>query len=278
MNATDSYMMENFEESIRLEIKTDPAAVLEQARWCGLKPGMRVLDAGCGPGKVTSILKELIQPHGEITGVDYSSERVEYAREHYGQGEGIDFKVHDLRQPLENMGKFDLVWVRFVLEYNRAESEEIVRNLKSCLKPGGYLCLLDLDLNCLNHYQVPVKMEEVLFSLMDKLEKEHNFDPYAGRKLYAYMYDQGFEDIEMDLVPHHLFYGDKIRKEDLFNWIKKVEVASTKASEIFDAYDGGHKAFFEDFNSFFMDARRFTYTPLIICKGVKPFSDGEDQE
>ena len=121
-------------------------------------------------------------------------------------------------------------------------------------------------------------MEKILFSLMNKLEKDHNFDPYAGRKLFSYMYDLGFEDIKMDIVPHHLFYGDKIRKEDLFNWIKKVEMASTKAGEVFDDYDGGHKGFFEDFNKFFTDPRRFTYTPLIICRGTKPLSDGEDQE
>jgi len=272
MDAIDSYLMENFEEAIRLEIKTDPESVRKQALWCGLEPGMRVLDAGCGPGKVTSILNELIQPHGEIVGMDYSRERVEYAREHYGPESGIDFRVHDLRKPMEDMDLFDLIWVRFVLEYNRTESAEIVRNLKSSLKPEGYLCLLDLDLNCLNHYQLPVKMEETLFSLMNKLEKEHNFDPYAGRKLYSYMFDQGFQDITVDLVPHHLFYGDRIRKEDLFNWIKKVEVVSMKAGEIFEGYDGGHKAFFKDFKKFFLDPRRFTYTPLIICKGVKPLS------
>ena len=54
MYETDSYLMENLEEAIRLEMKTDPEAVRKQALWCGLKPGMRVLDAGCGPGMITS--------------------------------------------------------------------------------------------------------------------------------------------------------------------------------------------------------------------------------
>ena len=38
-------------EAIRLEVKTDPQALQRQALWCGVKPGMRVLDAGCGAGK-----------------------------------------------------------------------------------------------------------------------------------------------------------------------------------------------------------------------------------
>jgi ubiquinone/menaquinone biosynthesis C-methylase UbiE len=60
------YLMENSEESVRLEMKTDTETVRRQAEWCGIKPGMRVLDVGCGPGITTSILHEMIQPGGSI--------------------------------------------------------------------------------------------------------------------------------------------------------------------------------------------------------------------
>ena len=268
---SNSYLMENLEEAIRLEIKTDPEAVRKQALWCDLKPGLRVLDAGCGPGKITSILHEMIQPDGTILGIDYSEERIHYAKQHYGQKEGIDFQIHDLRNSLDAMGLFDFIWVRFVLEYNREESPDIVRNLTACLKPGGYLFLIDLDHNCLNHYELPAKMDDILFQLMNMLECEYNFDPYSGRKLYAYLYDLGYRDIQLNLLAHHLIYG-KIRDEDLFNWIKKVEIASLKTKELFKSYPGGHDAFFADFTEFFLDPRRFTYTPLILCKGMKPLS------
>jgi putative peptidoglycan lipid II flippase len=39
-----------------LEEKTEKQAVIDQAHWAGLKPGMRVLDVGCGPGLTTSVL------------------------------------------------------------------------------------------------------------------------------------------------------------------------------------------------------------------------------
>ena len=267
----DSYLMENLEEAIRLEMKTDPVAVRKQALWCGLKPGLRVLDAGCGPGKITSILQKIIKPNGTVLGVDYSEKRIEHAKKHYGKKEGIDFQVHDLRESMNSFGMFDIIWVRFVLEYNREESPNIIRNLTACLKPGGYLCLIDLDNNCLNHYELPANMQGILSQLMDMLEREYNFDPYSGRKLYAYLYDLGYQDLQVDLIAHHLIYG-KIRDVDLFNWIKKVEVASKKAKRLFDHYSGGHEVFFRDFSKFFLDQRRFTYTPLILCKGMKPLS------
>jgi len=271
MSRTDSYLMENLEEAVRLEIKTDPESARKQALWCGIKPGLRVLDAGCGTGKVTSILHEMIKPGGSILGVDYSEERIRYAKQHYGQGSGIDFQIHDLRESLDGVGLFDLIWVRFLLEYYRVGSPDIVRNLTACLKPGGYLCLLDLDHNCLNHYQLPAKIQDILFEAMNRLEKEYNFDPYSGRKLYAYLYDLGFENIQVHLTAHHLIYG-KIKDEDIFNWIKKVEIASMKNKELFENYSGGPNAIITDFTKFFLDPRRFIYTPLILCKGMKSLS------
>lgn len=265
-----SYLMENMDEAIRLEVKTDPEAFIRQARWCGVKPGMRVLDAGCGPGKTSSLLHELIQPGGELLGLDYSEKRVAYAREHYGHLPGIDFQVHDLRDSLDGFGFFDLVLVRFVLEYDLRESPAIVKNLAESLKPDGWLCLVDLDYNCLSHWEPPPGMAEILFAIMMAMEKHYNFDVYSGRKLYAYLYDLGCRNIEVDLIPHHLIYG-QVREADVFNWTKKVEIAGEKMRPMFGKYPGGYEGFFEDFRRFFHDPRRFTYTPMILCKGMKPF-------
>ena len=266
------YLMENETESLRLEVKTKPQAVRKQALWCGIKPGLRVLDAGCGPGKVTSILKEMIQPGGTILGVDYSEKRISHAKKHYGKKSGVEFQLHDLRDPLDSVGQFDLIWVRFVLEYNLLESREIVRNLTANLKPDGYLCLLDLDHNCLSHYQLPTKVEKVLFDLMAKLEKEYNFDPYSGRKLYSYLYELNYQNITVDVNTHNLIYGN-IGKAELFNWTKKAEVASEKTRELFEKFPGSVDSFVTDFIEFFSDPKRFTYTPLILCKGMKPVMD-----
>ena len=155
------------------------------------------------------------------------------------------------------------------MEYNRIEGPQIVRNLGECLKPGGYLCLLDLDHNCLSHYQLPAEMEPILPNLMELFEQKFNFDAYAGRKLYAYLYDMEYEEIQVEMTAHHLIYGES-KDVDVFNWIKKAEVVSRKAKGSFDNYPGGHDAFFTDFFRFFNDRRRFTYTPLILCKGRKP--------
>ena len=261
--------MENTEEAFRLEIKTDPEAVRQQAHWCGVKPGLRVLDVGCGSGKTTSILHEMVQPGGSAAGIDFSTDRISYARTHYGQQSGIDFSVCNFKEPLKGIGQFDLIWVRFVLEYFLAESQDIVKNISRVLKPGGVLCLLDLDYNCLSHYELPPMIGNLLPRLMNRLEEKFNFDIYAGRKLYSYLYDQGYQDIQVNLVAHHLFFGS-IKAGDVYNWMKKIEVNANRFKDLFDDYPGGYEAFINDFNKFLIDPRRFTYTPLIMCKGMKP--------
>jgi SAM-dependent methyltransferase len=272
MGPSPAYLMENGEEAIRLDVKTDPEAVRRQATWCGVKAGMRVLDLGCGSGKATSILRDMVEPGGSIVGIDYSPERIAYAANHFGDINGIDFIIHDLTNPIENIGQFDIIWVRFVLEYYRKESLDIVRNLRALLNPGGFLCLIDLDYNCLSHYELPPHMAAILPKLMAYLDEEHNFDTYAGRKLYSYLYDLNFENIEVELMAHHLIYG-KAREADIFNWLTKVKVSVKKMEGLFVNYPGGSTSFLQEFKRFFLDPRRFTYTPLIMCKGRRPNTD-----
>ncbi|MBW1677046.1 MAG: class I SAM-dependent methyltransferase [Deltaproteobacteria bacterium] len=261
--------MENPDENIRLERKTREKAVLDQAVWAGIKPGMRVLDAGCGPGKTTSILRRHIQPGGSIVGVDYSEKRIEYAKKKYGGNSNIDFFLHDIRLPMDNMGMFDAIWVRFVLEYNRDESFKILQNLSSNLKSGGCMCVIDLDYNCLTHYHLPPTMEVSLSKIAAILEERHNFDPYIGRKLFSYLYDLAYEKIKVDVRAHHLFYGG-IEENDVFNWRKKMEMAASVGKESLDEHPGGASGFIREFMRFLLDPRRFTYTPMILCKGIKP--------
>jgi SAM-dependent methyltransferase len=268
-SSSKSYLMESEEEAIRLDIKTDPEALRKQALWCGVKPGMRILDGGCGPGKTTALLHEMIQSDGHIIGVDFSEDRIEYAKEHYGGKKGLEFYRQDLRESMEKFGQFDLVWVRFVLEYYRVGALDIVKNLKDCLKPGGMLCLLDLDYNCLSHYELTPSMAAILPKLMNFVDEKYNFDTFVGRKLHSFLYDAGFEKIEVELTANNLLYGEK-KLHLQFDWIKKVEIAARKAEKLINSYPGGYQKFVGDFKKYLDDPRSFSYAPLLIGKGFKP--------
>ncbi|MBN1470656.1 MAG: methyltransferase domain-containing protein [Syntrophaceae bacterium] len=269
MTQTQAYLMENDEEEKRLDLKTDPEEVKKQALWFGIGSGARVLDVGCGPGKTTALLHDLIRPDGEAVGVDISESRIQHARSFYGGKRGIDFQVRDIRFPMKDLGQFDFIWVRFVLEYYREGAFDIIKNISVNLKPGGYICLLDLDHNCLSHWEMPAQIEAVIKQFMFYAQDHYNFDLFAGRKFYAHLYDLNFEDIGINIMPHHLIFGE-LQTADEFNWMKKVEIGIKKAPEVLKTYPGGSEQFVIDFKNFFRNPRRFTYSPLILCKGRKP--------
>ncbi len=272
-SSADVYFMESEEEAVRLDVKTNPDAVRRQAAWCGVEPGMRVLDAGCGAGITTAILGEMAQPGGSVLGLDYSRERIDYAVKNYGRQKGIEFGLHDLRNPINQYGKFDLIWIRFVLEYYRIGAVDIVKNLIDCLKPGGCLCLLDLDYNCLIHYELPKAAMDMLHQIMSAIDERYNVDTFIGRKLYSFLYDAGLNNIHVELMAHNLFYGE-IKDSDRFNLTKKIETAGRAVNDLIESsYPGGYRQLYDDFMRYLDDPRRLSYTPLLLCKGYKPISE-----
>ena len=201
---------------------------------------------------------------------DFDAQRLRFAEDHY-RHEGIEYVGTDIRKPLNDLGMFDFIWVRFVLEYYRLESFDIVKNISKILKPGGILCLIDLDCNCLRHYGHSDRLQKYLNLIMNILENEFNFDPYAGIKLYSYLYDIGYQDIDVNVTPHNLIFGE-LKDVDNFNFTKKAEMVGKQSGIQFDDYTDGFDGFFNEFLEFFSDFRRFSYTPLIACRGSKPIS------
>ncbi len=261
------YLMENEDENRRLEIKTDTAVVQALARRAGLASGMRVLDAVCGPGLTTAALAAVVGERGSAVGFDASEERISHARAAYGDSR-TEFHVRDFLKPIEGLGSFDFAWMRFALEYYRAESFDIARNVASTLKEGGILCLVDLDYNCLSHYGMSSRLEAALSFAVRQLEEKANFDPYAGRRLYSHLYRMGFRDIRVEAGAHHLIYGE-LGKVDEYNWGKKLDVIAGRLPMELPGYSNPGE-FREDFMSFFRDPGRFTYTPVIAAWGRKP--------
>ncbi len=258
--------MESADEARRLEMKTDVTVVEAFARRAGLAQGMRVVDIACGSGLTTSVLAGIVGESGRALGVDSSPERVNTAGRLYG-GDTTSFAHRDLLLPLEDLGSFDFAWVRFALEYFRAEAFDVVQRVSSLLAEGGIMCLVDLDHNGLNHFGLTPRLETALLFAMRAMEEKADFDPYAGRKLYSHLYRLGYSDIRVEAGAHHLIYGE-LGQTDEYNWVKKIEVLSRRVEIQLPGYSGVEE-FLEDFKTFFRDPGRFTYTPVISAWGRK---------
>jgi ubiquinone/menaquinone biosynthesis C-methylase UbiE len=262
------YLMESDAEALRLDLKTDAKTLEEQAVWAGIRPGMRVADIGCGSGKTTFHLHKLTQPNGRTMGIDSSAQRLDYASRHYS-ADGLEYVNRNFCEPLNDLGSFDFVWMRFILEYFRSQSFDIVKNVSTIVKPGGILCLIDLDCNCMRHFGLGERLEKAIAGAMTMLENNANFDPYVGVKLYSYLYDLNFKAIDVRISPHNLTFGN-LKGAAAFNWAHKLEFAAKNSGYAFDEYRDGFEGFSEEFRREFADPRRFHYSPLIACRGEKP--------
>lgn len=267
------YFPENANEINRLEGKTDKQAVIDQARWAGLQPGMRVLDVGCGPGLTTSTLAWAAQPGGTAVGIDRSEERIAHARATYA-APNVTFVQRSFFDDLSDLGEFDFVWMRFVLEYFLKEAYPLVKHVAQAVKPGGILCLADLDRNCMNHYGHSGRLEKTFQKITECQMKFNNFDPFAGAKLQGHLYDLGFINIQTEVRMHHLVYG-KLSDADRWNFWQKIELGAKRSGWTFEDYEDGFAGFEKEFKEYFADERRFCYTPLILSRGVKPANANE---
>ena len=102
-----------------------------------LRGDERVLDAGCGSGRVTELLAERL-PRGHIVALDGSSEMVAAARARLAPlGDRVSFVVADLREPLP-VEPVDAILSTATFHWI-LDHAVLFRNLAAVLRPGGRL-------------------------------------------------------------------------------------------------------------------------------------------
>jgi trans-aconitate 2-methyltransferase len=104
------------------------------ARLQGLAPDASVLDVGCGTGRVTEALLELV-PRGRVLAIDASADMVELARARLGTRAQVwcaDALELRLKAPVDAIfSTAALHWVR--------DHDRLWARLSACLRPGGVL-------------------------------------------------------------------------------------------------------------------------------------------
>jgi ubiquinone/menaquinone biosynthesis C-methylase UbiE len=108
-----------------------------------LRPGMTVLDVGCGTGAITRGIAEAAGPDGCVVGTDVHRGLIEQARRLHADVAGLSFVLGDVYS-LPFHGAFDLVTSARLLQW-LAHPLDALRRMAHATKPGGRLVVLDYN-------------------------------------------------------------------------------------------------------------------------------------
>jgi ubiquinone/menaquinone biosynthesis C-methylase UbiE len=120
---------------------------MERVRTClrawDIRPGMRVLEPGCGSGRLTALLVEAVGKDGEVCAIDLSKEMIRRA-----QQRGLPQQARFLQVPAaavpSKAGYFDRVICCCVFPHF-LEPAPVLAELVRVLKPGGRLVVQHLE-------------------------------------------------------------------------------------------------------------------------------------
>lgn len=106
-----------------------------------LKGKKRILDAGCGNGRVTALLRRYAPKETEIVGVDLEPSKIAQQNlENAGLMENVKFFKRDLMDDLSDLGKFDFIYCQEVL-HHLTDPELAFRHLVKLLSPDGEIAI-----------------------------------------------------------------------------------------------------------------------------------------
>lgn len=156
-----------------------------------LRPRMKLLDCGCGPGTITIGLAEVVAP-GQVVGIDIGEAHIEEAKatacaQHLSN---VSFQAGSLYEiPLPDES-FDAVFAHAVLEHLH-EPLKAMGEMYRVLKSGGVGGVRSPDRGDLFIAPHEPILQESL-ALIERARRHHGGNPLVGRELRGFMTKGGF--------------------------------------------------------------------------------------
>ncbi|GAA3143208.1 class I SAM-dependent methyltransferase [Streptomyces rectiviolaceus] len=159
-----------------------------------VKPHMRILDIGCGPGTITADLAELV-PDGHVTGVDHAPGILDRARATAAERglENVEFAVADVHALDYPDDSFCVVHAHQVLQHV-GDPVRALSEMRRVCAPGGIVAARDADYSAMTWYPNSPVMDDWL-DLYLRVARANGGEPDAGRRLKSWALAAGFDDV-----------------------------------------------------------------------------------
>ena len=203
MTQSESYSLGGTQTELQ-RLLAQAEGYVRESNWlldqCGIQPGWRTVDFGCGPIGILDLLSQRVGLRGSVVGLEREPLFVEMARAEIARRGLSNVRVVEadaLNTGLEK-NAYDLVHARLVL-INVSARDAFLAEMLSLLRPGGTLALADLD--CVSWLCYPPHPSwDVLLNAFLAVFHAGGGDEFIGRRLPALLRGAGVQNIQLKVT------------------------------------------------------------------------------
>lgn len=165
-----------------------------------LRPEMRVLDCGCGPGTITVGLAEAV-PGGEVAGIDIDAKQIESAQALAAEKRigNVRFEVANAHELPFPPASFDAVFANALL-IHLSDPGSALSEIKRVLRPGGVIGIRDADRGFDLRVPETPRLKR-MFELWVRVLEHNGGSPHYARNQRQLLVAAGFERVTTSVMP-----------------------------------------------------------------------------
>lgn len=159
-----------------------------------LRPGMSVLDVGCGTGAITAGIAQAVGPSGSVIGVDRDAGLLEIAGRSHANLPNLHFQPGEATS-LDFRERFDIVTAARTLQWIAAPIDAL-RSMRRAARPGGLLAVLDYNHEQNEWEPDPPAGFQGFYRAFLNWREAHHWDNQMADRLPELFQAAGLSDVE----------------------------------------------------------------------------------
>jgi ubiquinone/menaquinone biosynthesis C-methylase UbiE len=183
--------------------------------------GLRVLDVGCGTGSISNDIAKRVGPTGHVTGIDNTEKFIVSGIEKYKATSNLKL-IHEDLFNYNTDESFDLIVSARTLQW-MSNPLDAIKKMKSLLKPGGVLSVLDYNHEAIEWEPEPPQSMQLFYRAFLRWRAVAGMNNHIASDLGRYFQEAGLSAVST-------FNSDEACRKHDKNFLEKMSIWSKVAS------------------------------------------------